>query len=152
MLLNLLLCFYWITFKMYLYILKTNVFIQKNIICKTVCSQINFPFSYVPSQLLLSFLNLLENFRLVLPMKDLRIKKRVNSNLNADQSNFLANETVRHVLELYVKNNVIQNNSRPKSNYKIVYWTLPTFWSKHTQNISLVSSEWTTNRINILKI
>ena len=53
-------------------------------------------------------------------MKDLLIKKPVNSNLNADQSKFLANKTVRYVLELYVKNN-IQNNSSPKPNYKIVY-------------------------------
>ena len=54
-------------------------------------------------------------------MKDLLVKKRVDSNLNADQSNFLANKTVRDVLELYVTNNSIQNNSRPKPNYKIVY-------------------------------
>ena len=53
-------------------------------------------------------------------MKDLLIKKRVNSNLNADQSDFLASKTVRHVLELYLKNS-IQDNSRPKPNYKIVY-------------------------------
>ena len=46
---------------------------------------------------------------------------RVNSNLNADQSNFLANKTVKHVLELYVKNNIIQDNSGPKPNYKTVY-------------------------------
>ena len=57
---------------------------------------------------------------LVLLMKDLPIKKRVNSNLNADQSDFLASKTVRHVLELYLKNS-IQDNSRPKPNYKIVY-------------------------------
>ena len=54
-------------------------------------------------------------------MKDLLIKMRVNSNLNADQGNFLKKKTVRHVLELYVKNNIIRNNSRPKPNYKIVY-------------------------------
>ena len=64
--------------------------------------------------------NLLKNLRLVLLMKDLLIKKPVNSNLNADQGKFLANKTVRYVLELYVKNN-IQNNSSPKPNYKIVY-------------------------------
>ena len=52
-------------------------------------------------------------------MKDLLIKKRVNSTLNAGQSNFLANKKVRHVLELYVKNNIIQNSSLPKPNYGI---------------------------------
>ena len=54
-------------------------------------------------------------------MKDWLIKKRVNSNLNESKSNFLANKTVTHVLKLYVKNNMIQNNSGPKPNYKIVY-------------------------------
>ena len=53
-------------------------------------------------------------------MKDLLTKKRLDSNLNAYQSNFRANKLVRDVLELYVKNNIIQNNSRPKPNYKIV--------------------------------
>ena len=67
------------------------------------------------------FLNLLENSRLVFFMKDWLIKKRVNCNLNADQSSFLANKNLRHALELYVKNNIIQNNLRPKPNYKIVY-------------------------------
>ena len=57
----------------------------------------------------------------MLLMKDMLIKKRVDSNLNVDQSNFLANKTVRDVLELYVKNYIIRNNSRPKPNYKIVY-------------------------------
>ena len=66
-------------------------------------------------------LNLLENFRLVFLMKDWLIKKRVNYNLNADQSSFLANKNLRHALELYVKNNIIQNNLYPKPNYKIVY-------------------------------
>ena len=60
-------------------------------------------------------------------MKDLLIKKRVDCNLNADQNNFLANKTVKDVLELYVKYNIIQNNSRPKPSYKIVYWTLANF-------------------------
>ena len=60
-------------------------------------------------------------------MKDLLIKKRVDANLNADQSSFLANKTVRDVLELQVTNNIIQNNSCLKPNYKIVYWTLPHF-------------------------
>ena len=54
-------------------------------------------------------------------MKDLLIKKRVDANLNADQSSFLANKTVRDVLELQVTNNIIQNNSCLKPNYKIVY-------------------------------
>ena len=55
---------------------------------------------------------------------------RVNSNLNADQGNFLEKKTVRHVLELYVKNNIIRNNSRPKPNYKIVYSALPPYRKK----------------------
>ena len=54
-------------------------------------------------------------------MKDWLIKKRVNYNLNADQSSFLANKNLTHALELYVKNNIIQNNLYPKPNYKIVY-------------------------------
>ena len=54
-------------------------------------------------------------------MKDLLIKKRIDSNLNADQSNFLAKNTVMDVLESYVKNDIIQNKSRPNTNYKIVY-------------------------------
>ena len=54
-------------------------------------------------------------------MKDMLLKKRVDSSLNADQSNFLENKTVRDVLELYMKNNIIQNNSHPKPNHKIVY-------------------------------
>ena len=48
------------------------------------------------------FDNLSENLRLVLLIKDLLIKKHVNSNLNTYQSNFLANKTVRLVLGLYV--------------------------------------------------
>ena len=54
------------------------------------------------------------------------------------QSNFLANKTMRYVLELYVKNNSIQNNPCPKPNYKIVYWTLPPF-RKSIHNITLVN-------------
>ena len=54
-------------------------------------------------------------------MKDLLIKKRIDSNLNAHQSNFLAKNTVMDVLESYVKNDIIQNKSRPSTNYKIVY-------------------------------
>ena len=42
-------------------------------------------------------------------MKDLLIKKCVDSNLNADAG--LANKTVRDALEVYVKDNIIQNNS-----------------------------------------
>ena len=53
-----------------------------------------------PKKATLIRINLLENFRLVLPKKNLLIKKRVN--VNADQSNFLANKTVRLVLGLYV--------------------------------------------------
>ena len=85
----------------------------------------------VPRQMFLSFLrfaldvaqlflNIFENFKLLWLMKDLLTKKRVDSNLNAYQSNFRANKLVRDVLELYVKDNIIQNNSRPKPNYKIV--------------------------------
>ena len=54
-------------------------------------------------------------------MKDLLIKKRGISALNADQSNFIENKTVWHVLEVYTNNNIMQNNSCPKPNYKIVY-------------------------------
>ena len=54
-------------------------------------------------------------------MKDLLIKKRVDSTLNEDQSKFLANKTVRDVLELCMRNYFIQNNSLPKPNYKIIY-------------------------------
>ena len=42
-------------------------------------------------------------------MKDLLIKKCVDSTLNADAG--LANKTVRDALEVYVKDNIIQNNS-----------------------------------------
>ena len=38
--------------------------------------------------------------------------------------NFLPNITVRLVLGLYVQNNIIQNNFRPKPNYKIAYYSL----------------------------
>ena len=44
--------------------------------------------------------------------------------LNTDQSSSLANKTTRLVLGLYVQNNIIQNNSHPKSNYKFVYSSL----------------------------
>ena len=47
-------------------------------------------------------------------MKDLLIKKGIDSNLNADQSNFLSKKTVMDVLESYVKNDIIQNNSTPE--------------------------------------
>ena len=55
--------------------------------------------SYVLSSILLSFGLIFWNFGLVLVMKNLLIKKHLNSTLNADQSNFLANKTVRNVLE-----------------------------------------------------
>ena len=54
-------------------------------------------------------------------MKDLLIRKPVDSNLNEDQSNVLAKKTVRDVSEFYVKNDFIQNISRPKLNYKNIY-------------------------------
>ena len=38
--------------------------------------------------------------------------------------NFLTNITVRLVLKLYEQNNIIQNNSRLKTYYKIVYFSL----------------------------
>ena len=60
-------------------------------------------------------------------MKDLLIRKPVDSNLNEDQSNVLAKKTVRDVSEFYVKNDFIQNISRPKLNYKNIYWALPPF-------------------------
>ena len=43
------------------------------------------------------------------------IKKRSNSNLNADQINFLTNKTVTLVLGLYVYN-IVRINLRPKQN------------------------------------
>ena len=52
------------------------------------------------------------NFGLVLRIKDLLIKQL--ENVNAEQSNFLANKTARLVLGLYVSDNIIQNNSPPK--------------------------------------
>ena len=67
-------------------------------------------------------------------MKDLLIKKRVDCNLNADQNNFLANKTVKDVLELYVKYNIIQNNSRPKPSYKIVYEPWPISGKVYTEH------------------
>ena len=60
-------------------------------------------------------------------MKDLLIRKPVDSNLNEDQSNVLAKKTVRDVSEFYVKNDFIQNISRPKLNYKNIYWALAPF-------------------------
>ena len=45
---------------------------------------------------------------------------RDNSSLNVDQSNYLANKTVRLLLGLYLQN-IIQINSRTKQNWKIVY-------------------------------
>ena len=53
-------------------------------------------------------------------MKDLPIK-RVDSDLNADQSNFLANKIMRDVLEFHVKSNFIQNSSPLKPSYKCFY-------------------------------
>ena len=54
----------------------------------------------------------------------MHIKQRASSNLiNVDQSNFLANKTVRLVFALYVQN-IIQINSRQKQNWKIVYCSL----------------------------
>ena len=47
------------------------------------------------------FLNLFENFKTGVASR-LAYIKRANSNLIADRSNFLANKTVRPVLELYV--------------------------------------------------
>ena len=53
------------------------------------------------------------------------IKIRVSSNLKADRSNLLANKIVKLLLRLaYNIQNNIQNNSRPKTNYKIVYYSL----------------------------
>ena len=66
----------------------------------------------------------MENFRLLLLIKDLLTKKTINSNFKADRSNFLANKTVMLVLGLYVKYNSIQNNSRLKQNFRFVYCSL----------------------------
>ena len=62
-------------------------------------------------------------------MKYLLIKKRINSNLNADQTNFLTNKTGMLVLGLYVYN-IIQINLRPKQNCKIAYCSLKEYVSK----------------------
>ena len=97
MLINLLLCFSWTTF------------IQNNIICETSCSQINFPFFFMfcleCSQ---RFLNLLENFRLVLLMKDLLIKKRVRERTLSMQ------EGGRSVLQIFRKIFRSPGDHRPK--------------------------------------
>ena len=88
MFLNLVLYFSRRIFKLYLLqvSIKVNVFIQNNIIRKTAYYQINFLlFLKFCLGCSLAFLNLSEKFRQVLPIKDLLIKKRVNSNLNADQ-------------------------------------------------------------------
>ena len=44
----------------------------------------------------------MEKFKTGVAYKRLTYKTRANSNLNADQSNFLANKTVRLLLGLYV--------------------------------------------------
>ena len=59
---------------------------------KTICSEINIPF-------LLTFWKIL---RLVLLLKGLHVKKRGNSYLDTDRSDFLANKSGRLVLGLYV--------------------------------------------------
>ena len=72
---------------------------------KIVCSEISIPFLLkVLSRKLFSFtLVLWKILRLVLLKKDLLIKKRVlNSNLNAERNNLLANKTVGLVLGLYL--------------------------------------------------
>ena len=80
---------------MYLY--KKNIDHIHNYVQKSMnCSFLSVT-SFV-SDIALLFLNLWEN----LLVKDLLTKKRSNSNLNADRSNFLANRTVRLVLGLYV--------------------------------------------------
>ena len=47
-------------------------------------------------------LSVLENFVLMLSIKDLFIKKHVNSNFNVDRDNVIANKIVMHFLGLYV--------------------------------------------------
>ena len=72
---------------------------------KIVCSEISIPFLLkVLSRKLFSFtLVLWKILRLLLLKKDLLIKKRVlNSNLNAERNNLLANKTVGLVLGLYL--------------------------------------------------
>ena len=75
-----------------------------------------------------------EKFQASVAHERLAYKKCVDSNLNADQSNFLAKKLAWDVLELYVKNNIVHNNSRPKPNYKIVYWTLPLSEKVYTEH------------------
>ena len=71
-----------------------------------------------------SLIFFLENFKLLLLIKVLLIKRRVNSNINASQSIPLANKTVSLFLGLHVQNNIIQNNLCAKPNHKIVYCSL----------------------------
>ena len=89
--------------------IKVNVFIQKNAYhihnyvhnsMENCLFRDKYSFSsYVLSRILLSFM---ENFKTGLAYKRLTYKARANSNLNAYQSNFLANKTVRLLLGLYV--------------------------------------------------
>ena len=84
-------------------IINVNVFIQKNIYpiqnyvqtsMGNCWLQDNVSFlcsAYDVAQL---YLNLLEKFRLVLLIKDLLVRKHVNSNLNANQSKFFENKTM----------------------------------------------------------
>ena len=57
--------------------------------------------TYVYSEMNI-FLNLFENFKTGVAFKRLACKKRANSNLIADRSNFLVNKTARLFLELYM--------------------------------------------------
>ena len=66
------------------------------------CCEINITFlKFVPNIAHL-ILNLSENFTTGVAYKRFAYKKRANSNLTAERTNFLANKTMRLILELYV--------------------------------------------------
>ena len=71
---------------------------MKNCLFQNKYSFLKFFFSNIAH----IFLNLFKNFKTGVDYKRLAYNKRPNSNLIADRSNFLANKTVRLVLELYV--------------------------------------------------
>ena len=96
------------------------MFLYKRILyVKLLCSHINFPFMFCNGCCLV-FPYSFGIFQTSAAHGRLSYLKHVNSNLNADQSNFLANKTVRLTLELCMKN-IFTQNSCPKPNYKIVY-------------------------------
>ena len=89
--------------------IKVSVFIQKNVylIHNYVHKSMEncfFRDKYSFSSQLLSgiLLSFMENFKAGVAYKRLTYRTRANSDLDADESNFLANKTVRLLLGLYV--------------------------------------------------